>query len=119
MRSGKIYADNDWWIQQLIQDNNYQITSEGKVYRKGKRLGRHDKEGYREIYYKGKRLKEHRIIYAKFKGKLQSDLVIEHKNGFQDDNHPSNLLLVTQKVNIEYKLRREDRGNERKKKKAS
>jgi hypothetical protein len=119
MRSGKLIAANDYLIEEFLQDSRYLVTSEGRIYRNGKQLGRYDKEGYIEIYYKGKRLKAHRIVYAKFKGKLSKDLVIEHDNGETYDNNPSNLLLVSQKKNCEYRVRRQERGNTRKRRKVA
>lgn len=109
MRSGKIRADNDSLIETFVNDSKYVISESGKIYRNGVELGRSDKEGYIEIYYKGKRLKAHRIVYRKYKGTLESDLVIEHKNGIADDNSPSNLILITQRENCEYRIRREER----------
>lgn len=105
LRSGNLKSLNDLVIEEIIQNTDYNITELG-VFKNGKKLGRLDKEGYREIYYKGKRLKEHRIIYRKFNGKLAEDLVIEHKDGNPEENKPDNLMLTTQKKNIEYKNRR-------------
>src|SRR4051812_46937987 len=99
----KLIAKNDYLIEEIIKDEKYLITEEGVVKKKNKKLGRKDKEGYIEIYYKGVRLKLHRIIYRKFKGKLDEELVIEHKDGDSGNCRSDNLLMCTQQKNIEYK----------------
>ncbi len=102
----KLIAKNDYLVEEFIKDSKFVVNENGDIFRGNKKLGRKDKEGYVEIYYKGVRLKAHRIVYAKFKGTLDEELVIEHKDGTPDNCKPNNLLLCTQQENIEYKNRR-------------
>lgn len=105
----KLKSSNDYLIEELLKDNNYEINKDGTICRKNKKLGRKDKENYIEIYYKGKRLKAHRIIYAKYLGDLDKELVVDHKNADTSDNSVGNLRLCDQKKNIYYRDRRKER----------
>lgn len=113
MRSGKIIAINDYLIEELIVDPLFTVGENGEIYKESRgrkrKVGSPDKEGYIRVKYKNKRVFAHRIVYRKFKGKLHDDLVVEHKDGNPDNNAPYNLLLVTQKKNNEYKIRRKER----------
>lgn len=121
MRSGKLKAKNDHLIAQLIADELYDVRQDGTVWtrkslrgqvsRDGswRKAGRLDKEGYTEIAYRGARLKLHRIIFAKFNGQLQEDLVVDHIDTDTSNNRPDNLLLCTQKRNSWYRDRRRER----------
>lgn len=93
---------NDNLIYELLQDNNYKVKEDGTIWRHGRKKGRKDKEGYVEVYYKERRLKAHRIVYAKYKGELDKELVVDHKDGDTTNNDPSNLRLVTQEKNVYY-----------------
>lgn len=65
------------------------------------------RRGYYTVKYFGRMLQVHRIIYAKFKGKLEHDLVINHidDNGYNND--PDNLELVTQSKNNYHRFRKD------------
>lgn len=105
----KLKAINDKLIYELLSDDKYEVRRDGTILKNGKRVGRKDKEGYVEIYYKTKRLKAHRIVYAKFKGKLNEELVVDHKDTNPSNVDVNNLQLVTQKKNIYYRDRRKER----------
>jgi len=119
MRSGKLKASNDYLINELINDANYDLREDGTIYTliqcTGKRsvvdnwrvLGyKKTDENYIVIAYKNKRLQLGRVIYAKFNGTLQEDLTVNHKDGNPSNNHKDNLELVTQSENNKhaYKL---------------
>ncbi len=113
MRSGDLQAVNDSLIRELLADPKFKINSDGTILRlfKGEWIlaGRRDQEGYIEIYYKGKRLRAHRIIYEKFKGRLACDLIVDHNDRDPGNNHPGNLELCAQRKNVKYIARRIDR----------
>lgn len=119
-RSGKLIAHNDELIEQLILDDDYRISENGEIYtliaRTGKRslsnkwrkagtIKRKGKTEYKYIRYLGKKLAIHRIIYRKFNGKLEADLVINHIDGNGINNNPDNLELVTQSKNNKHSFR--------------
>lgn len=124
MRSGKLIAVNDYYVEQMTQDPDYEIFEDGviltKISMSGKRFVDPDKrrvagyssdEGYRKIKYKGKELRVHRIIYAKFLAgingnpPLEDDLIINHKDSNPNNNAVSNLELVTQSENNRHSFR--------------
>lgn len=107
-------AKNDKLIDRLLADSRFMVKLDGSIstLRKGKwqTAGRLDKEGYREVWYDGKRLKAHRIVYRKFKGELDRSKVVDHINRNTSDNRPSNLQLVTMQDNNFYRFRRAERN---------
>lgn len=104
-------ASKDSLIFELIKDENYLIEESGKISKRVrawdkkikkplfKPMGYTDDKGYRRLEYKGRNLRIHRIIWAKFKGYLRKDLVINHIDGNKSNNAVSNLELVTQSSN--------------------
>lgn len=114
MRSGQLRATNDDLIRELLADPKFDVRPDGTIWSAKKLgawtlIGRRDKEGYIEIYYRGKRLKAHRIVYAKYKGRLADDLVVDHANTDPGCNNPDNLELCGQRKNCMYIARRRDR----------
>lgn len=99
-------------IYQIINDPNYKILESGEIFNlKGDQLGYTIKseldlrlKQYRYIKYKGKAIKIHRIIYAKFLGDLKPGKIIHHKDGDGLNNHVSNLEQCSQKMNMFYKF---------------
>lgn len=88
----------------------YYINQYGEIYSIAKTrpellIGKTDKDGYIEygLYQtNGKRryLRAHRIMGAVYLGlDLDSDLVINHKNGIKNDNRLQNLEIVTKSKN--------------------
>lgn len=108
-RSGKLIATNDNIIKSFIENPKYHISETGIILsrysRQGhltevfKEISQIDRKGYKLISYAGKKLAVHRIVYAKFVGKLHPDLVINHIDGNPANNSISNLELVTQSEN--------------------
>ena len=119
-RSGRLRATNDDLIRQLISDPLYRVeadgtvwtlkTRAGKVGKEWRIAGRRETNGYIQVSYQKHRLSVHRIVYQKFNGSLQSDLVVDHDNRIRHDNKPENLKLVTAKTNRQYMERRRREG---------
>lgn len=118
MRSGQLIATNDSVIDDLLEDPDYKVYEEGTIYTLIQRTGKRsvsnnwrplfimtNGNGYRATHYKGKYLQLHRIMYRKFVGPLQSDMVINHKDGNPLNNSPGNLELVTQSSNNTHSYR--------------
>jgi hypothetical protein len=99
-------AKNDRLIEQFLADPAFDVRPDGTIWAGAERLGRLDKENYVEIYYRGRRLKAHRIVYRKFKGELDPKMVVDHADRNTSNNHPDNLELVTPLRNSEYCWRR-------------
>lgn len=119
-RSGKLIATNDVFVREMLNDPNYQILPDGNILTKRNVQGHITEDqwrplaltvtpkggkSYASIRYKGKHLSLHRIMYAKFVGPLESDLVINHKDGNGMNNHPDNLELDTQSHNNKDRFR--------------
>lgn len=115
-RSGKLYCTNDYEISKFVNDPNYKILENGDILTRLTFSGKVSKNniwrpagsrrrGYHTVKYYGKMLQVHRIIYAKFKGPLERDLVINHIDGNGYNNNPSNLELVTQSKNNFHRFR--------------
>ena len=105
----KLKSKNDNLISEFIQDPLTKVERDGKIYYRERSVGRKDKEGYIEVYYRRKRLKAHRIVYAKYLGELDKEMVVDHKDTDTGNNAVSNLRLVDQQTNIEYRDRRRKR----------
>lgn len=105
-------ATKDSLIFELIKDENYQIKENGEIFKRVrkwdkkiknplfKKVGYIDDKGYGRILYKGKNLRVHRIIWAKFKGYLRKGLVINHIDGRKNNNALANLELVSASENV-------------------
>lgn len=120
-RSGLLYCFNDPIIYQLLEDPNYEVRADGTIWTRITRTGKLSvkniwrqtgsaRRGYCTMKYQGSMLQIHRIIYAKFNGQLEPDLVVMHDNDIGTDNRPENLKLGTQSVNCYHRFR-EGRGN--------
>jgi hypothetical protein len=108
---------NDYLIEEIINNPNYEIKENGEVFTTVARTGKvtlnkiwrncvyTNKNGYQCIRYKYKSLQLHRIIYRKFNGELNDKLVINHIDGNPSNNCVDNLELVTQSKNIEHSYR--------------
>ena len=112
----KLKAKHDHLIEQFIDDDNYKILEDGRIYsfvnpKFTKLIGRvHDSTNketnskcYKKIKYKGKELKVNRIIYRKFNGILDANKVIDHIDGDSLNDHYSNLRQTTQLHNMNNK----------------
>lgn len=115
-RSGQLHAKNDYLIPDFIASPLYDIRTDGTIWTiitetgrisvsKTWRLAGHIKDGYVEISFKSKKLRAHRIVYAKYKGELSPDLMVNHKDGIRGNNHPDNLELDTQSHNNYHRYR--------------
>ena len=120
-------ATNDKLIFKLCSDPNYRIQIDGTIrtliQQNGKvgktwRLAGDTHEGdYRRIKYKGRALAINRIIWAKFRGYLRADLVVNHLDGDKSNNCLGNLELTTESFNQQHAYRAlgrlPNRGNAR------
>lgn len=100
-------ATNDSLIFELIKDETYRIHESGLIEKRirawdkaekkvlWKKHGHKNDQGYVQLRYKGKLLKAHRIVFAKFKGYLRANLVINHIDGNKSNNEISNLELIS------------------------
>lgn len=116
-RSGELFSKNDSLINELILNDLYDVREDGSVWtricRTGKisvggiwrKAGSITADGYAHLSYNYNHLQIHRIIYAKFVGPLEEDLVINHINGNRSDNRPENLELVSQSENNTHRFR--------------
>jgi len=117
-RSGQLYCSNDTYIYEFLKDPNFEIHQDGTIWtiitKTGKisvnnvwRRAGHGRKGYFTVHYKGRKLQVHRIIYAKFKGPLEPDLVVNHIDANGYNNDPENLELVTQSKNNYHRFNRD------------
>jgi len=115
-RSGRLINKNDNLIEELINDSNYIVNSDGSILTLVTRSGNlsvnnqwreagYNNRNYRDITYKKTNLRVHRIIYRKFVGPLSYDLVINHIDGNSLNNRVENLELVTQSQNNLHRYR--------------
>lgn len=108
-RSGSLIAINDEYIRFFLRDTNYRVTDDGVIWTRISRQGHitNDwrpkpttcRDGYQVFTYCKKSLSAHRVIYQALIGNLESDLVINHIDNDRSNNDPSNLELVTQRIN--------------------
>lgn len=126
-RINKLYEHtgrNDAIItDKFLKDHNYQVLSDGTIWTRistngcglqfdWRRAEHVDYNGYLAVNYRiaprergkparraTKRLRAHRIVYAKFKGPLACDKVVNHMNGVKTCNEPDNLELITYEAN--------------------
>jgi hypothetical protein len=108
-RSGELVAVNDGYVRFFLKDINYRVTDDGVIWTRISRQGHVtnnwrpkplvQKQGYLTFTYCKKNISVHRVVYAALIGKLESDLVINHIDGCRSNNDPSNLELVTQRIN--------------------
>lgn len=117
-RSGKIYCVNDHLIEKLLADSNYEVRADGTVWTRITKTGKVSitnvwrragsaRRGYWTLKYFGVMLQIHRIIHAKFNGKLEPDLVVMHQDDDGYNNAPENLKLGTQSQNNYHRFRKD------------
>lgn len=117
-RSGKLVCTNDHLVYELINNQNYEVRADGTVWTKITKTGKisiHNvwrqagsaRKGYWTVKYFGTMLQVHRIIFAKFKGPLSFDLVVNHLDDNGYNNLPDNLELVTQSRNNYHRFRKD------------
>lgn len=92
------------------KEEEYVISSELKdvvIYKnglitdsKGKDIRKLNKEGYINIYRKGKRLLAHRLVAEAFIPNPMNYEIVNHINGNRSDNHMNNLEWVNNNLNI-------------------
>jgi hypothetical protein len=108
MRVSSFYASNDSLIEAIIHDPRYQIRPDGTVFRltgnvwrqTGKALTEKNGKHYRHLKFRGRMLLVHRIVFRKFHGHLQSDLVVNHLDGDSLNNAALNLEQISQRENV-------------------
>jgi hypothetical protein len=102
-------AITDWLIEKIIRDEDYDIRKDGRIFFKflkncdspeaWREVNSTGSNGYRRIIktIAGKRYEVlcHRVIYRKFNGKLDMDLIVNHIDGNRQNNNCKNLELIT------------------------
>lgn len=105
--------NHDHLIYELLNSPRYEVRPDGTVWTciglngKPSQTWREagyqntDKSGktYRYMKFRGKHLKVHRVVYAKFNGQLDANLIVNHKDCNGLNNLPDNLELITQAHN--------------------
>lgn len=120
-RSGQLIATNDVHIERLLEDPLYDVRIDGSIWTRRMVTGHicdvwrecaiqiNKNRGYKEFTFGTKHIRHvlqvHRIMYRKFKGPLERDLVINHIDEDPLNNSPENLELVTQSQNLEHRFR--------------
>ena len=107
---------NDKYIELFLQDPNYYIGVDWKIYTNrppsgpiGKRLYpwrnivRINEWGYEFFTYNGKYLRVHRTIYRFYYGHID-ERTINHIDGNKLNNNPLNLELITIQENIQHSV---------------
>jgi hypothetical protein len=100
---------NNSVILKILEDPSFEINRDGRIFRTylGKRyqVGSRHSEGYLRFRYNGSFVFNHRVIFAKFHGQLDSGMVINHKNGIKTDNDFRNLEQITEKQNYTHSVK--------------
>jgi len=101
-----VKSKHDDLIEQLIHDDKYKITKYGKIYsfnrKNGKQLNSHPcTQGYDRVYYKGTKIRVHRIVYRKFKGVFQEGMTIHHIDNNRNNNNINNIEQIPHELNLE------------------
>jgi Mor family transcriptional regulator len=118
-KSGKLVAINDVFIYAFLRDETVRVLRNGRIQTKRdcsghlrdqwRDLSLKNNDGYQYISYRSKsgrkNLSVHRLVYAAFCGKLDPQLIVNHKDGDRANNMPSNLELATQAKNNEHRFR--------------
>ena len=89
-------------------DSTYYVSEDGDIYSTyiGRSLKHYiDLDGYHRVDIHGKHMKVHKLVYMTWIGELQSDELIRHYDDDKDNNHVNNLVIGTQKQNIEDSIR--------------
>lgn len=117
-RSGQFICKNDHLISKLLDDQNYEVRPDGTVWTRITRTGKVSvnnvwrqsgcaRRGYWTLKYFGAMLQIHRIVYAKFNGPLEADLVVMHQDDNGLNNAPENLKIGTISQNNFHRFRKD------------
>jgi hypothetical protein len=122
-------GSQDAYFLDLVRDGVLEVRPDGSIWRHRERDGRgryrpcpprridlSQRDGYRRIYDGDHCATAHRIVWAALYGLVPPDLEVNHLDGVRSNNHPSNLEVVTPKVNSQYTyavLKREPNRGER------
>lgn len=80
-------------------DGFYVKTKYSNMVEVGERAGSITDKGYRLLFFRGRRIKEHHLVWILFHGRAHVG-ELDHKNGVRDDNRIDNLREVSRRVNI-------------------
>jgi len=107
MKRAIIEATNDFYIDYIVNSPRYKILETGSIYSlqrsRWSKVGSKDKDGYivLKTWIDGTKvyLRAHRIVYAKYIGRLNESMVVHHKDHNRANNSVKNLTLVTWQEN--------------------
>lgn len=96
-------------------DDMYHVSEDGDIYSTFKKdCLKHniDCDGYHRVDIHGKHTKIHKLVYKTWVGEVEPGKIIRHYDDNKNNNHYSNLVVGTQKQNIEDAIRNghRDRG---------
>ncbi len=113
-----IRADGTVWTR--ISKNGLGLMPDGQWRRADTKV---DRDGYRIVSvrlrdatrehtrkYRRREVKAHRIVYAKFKGELDCERVVNHIDRDRQNNKPGNLEQITQLQNYWHGIRERKRA---------
>jgi hypothetical protein len=75
--------------------------------RKGETAGWKDKDGYIQLYFQGKTISLHKLVFMYFNDR-EPDGFLDHKNGDRTDCRPCNLREATREENNQNRSKHED-----------
>lgn len=89
------------WKSLEFTDNNFQISNYGRIkFLDSKPYeNKPTKEGYVRFTYKNKTYKVHRLVADLFCEKKENKNLVDHINGFRNDNRSINLRWVNHSEN--------------------
>lgn len=94
-------------MRELLKRLNYDSETGEFIWIDGRNAGKVagyiDKQGYRVINFKGKKYKQHRLVWLLHYNEL--DGVIDHINRSRSDNRLENLRLCSQSMNMSNQFR--------------
>lgn len=101
---------NDSWFMRQVERKVLEVTTSGRVTNliTGKRIGSMGRGGYMKISMQDKQtgrvksMQVHRLVWLTYKGKLESGVLVNHKDGVKSRNRLSNLEPTSYSGNLHH-----------------